>query len=313
MMYRTLGSYILHKAQHTGIGRAVWTRVRQYPAIKEKIYSIRARLEGPPRDLDAVASLALPENTAFRLALPEIDRIEGMFTHFSMAVIDALLSYQNEIGIAGNMLEFGVFKGRSAALMGRHLNSNERLVLVDNIDHLNRDAIARFRAAVDFLVCATEDFRKTYADFNKRRRSFRFIHIDASHDFRATFRELKMADDLLAENGIIAMDDFANLHYSQNIASIFKYLFTANTDLTIFMVTDEKAYLCRRSALVNYAPFVLDRMLAEVASRGSPACLARTDVDPEYRAFYLRPRKTTEGNCFYGWDVMRYRRMLQWP
>jgi hypothetical protein len=114
-----------------------------------------------------------------------------------------------------------------------------------------------------------------------------------------------MADELLADDGIIAMDDFANLHYSQNIAAIFKYLFTTKTDLTIFLTTDEKAYLCRRSVLPKYASFVLDRMLAEVESRGVTSCLARSDTDPEYRAFYLRPRDPGDDSCFYGLAIYR--------
>ena len=302
-MYRPLGNCLINLAKHTGIGRTVWARLRQYPAIRDWAYSKREQLQGPPKDLDAIASLTLPENVAFKNLLPQLDEIEGMFTHFSMSVIDALLSFQKDTGVEGDMLEFGVFRGKSAALLGRHLNPSEHLTLVDISDYLDRRAIEPFGSAATLMVCGTEDFKKKYADYNRKRRSFRFIHIDASHNFRPTFRELSMADELLANDGIIAMDDYANLNYSQNIAAIFKYLFTKKTDLMMFLLTNEKAYLCRRSALAKYLPFVLDRILAEVASRGIPSCLARTDSDPQYQAFYLRPREATDDSCFYGLNI----------
>jgi len=68
-----------------------------------------------------------------------------------------------------------------------------------------------------------------------------------------------MADALLAPRGIIAMDDYANLNYSQNIAAIFKYFYSSGTDLRIFLATNEKAYLCREADWAFYAGFVLDR------------------------------------------------------
>jgi hypothetical protein len=302
-MYRAVGHYFIRKAQQTKAGRAFLARLGQYLGTERWARPYDPR--GTVRDLDAIAGLTLPENLAFKSLVPQLDEIEGMFSPFSMSVIDSLLSFQKETGVRGDMLEFGVYRGKSAALIGRHLNPTEHLTLVDIADYLDRRAIALFQAAATFMICGTEDFKKKYASYNRKRKSFRFIHIDASHAFRATFRELQMADELLADDGVIAMDDFANLNYSQNIAAIFKYLFTTKTDLTIFLTTNEKAYLCRRSAFGKYASFVLDRMLAETASRGVPSCLARTDTDREYRAFYLRPPEGDEDSCFYGLKIYR--------
>ena len=121
-----------------------------------------------------------------------------------------------------------------------------------------------------------------------------------------------MADRLLAQDGLIALDDFTNLHYSQNIAAIFKYLYTTGTSLTPLVVTDEKAYLCRKSMRAFYARFVLERLLAEMESRGiSPVCLARTELHPDYRAFYLRCHSGEPGEKFYGLDI--YRDFFQVP
>src|ERR1700760_521967 len=66
------------------------------------------------RDLDAILSLTLPSNLSFEPRKDRAEMISGMFSIFSMAVIDLLLDYQNTAAIVGDMLEIGVFKGKSA-------------------------------------------------------------------------------------------------------------------------------------------------------------------------------------------------------
>jgi hypothetical protein len=112
-----------------------------------------------------------------------------------------------------------------------------------------------------------------------------------------------MADELLASQGIISMDDFTNLNYSQNIAAIFKYLHTIRTDLVMLLTTDEKAYLCRRKDSPLFADLILKTGAAEMRSRGIDTVLARTAYGPEYKAFYLRARNTGESGIFYGKEI----------
>ncbi|MDA9492011.1 hypothetical protein XI08_23765 [Bradyrhizobium sp. CCBAU 11361] len=121
-----------------------------------------------------------------------------------------------------------------------------------------------------------------------RRRRFarggtRFCHIDASHQFEPTLHELALADYMLSPQGVVCLDDYTNLNYSQILAATFKYLFTRRTDLTMFMVTNEKAYLWRRKMFPIYAEFVLHRAISEMAKRGiDDVCIARTDDTPSY-------------------------------
>ena len=231
------------------------------------------------------------------MARQKANTVEGMFPEFSMAVIDTLLSFQSKNKVEGNILEFGVYKGRSAAILGPHLAATERLVLVDIEDYLDPKAIQGFLKATDFILTPTENFRSAYKSYSKSLRTFRFIHIDASHAYRATFNEMKMADELLSDKGIIALDDFTNLNYAQNIAAIFKYLM-------IFLVTDQKAYLCRKADLGFFLEFILDNFIPEMRSREiEDCCLARTDLDTEFSAYYARTRLPGEEGHFYGVDI----------
>jgi predicted O-methyltransferase YrrM len=239
----------------------------------------------------------------FMPALANAHMIEGMLSDFSIAVMDMLLSLQTRSGISGHIVELGVFRGRSAAVLATHASRDERLILVDVADNFERERLVATYPKTEFLVCTTDLFPSVLSDYRRIAAACRFIHIDASHQFSLTFRELCIADKLLMDGGIIAVDDFANLNYSQNIAAIYKYLFTTRTTLTPLLVTAEKGYLCRRTDFPFYGKFVLDHAINAMALRDVPdALLARTDIDPDYRAFHLRTRNQGEGQ-FYGFSI----------
>ena len=49
----------------------------------------------------------------------------------------------------------------------------------------------------------------------RHRRSFRWIHIDGEHTGQAVANDLAIAHDLLADDGIICIDDFFSPAYPQ--------------------------------------------------------------------------------------------------
>jgi len=233
------------------------------------------------------------------------DLIEGMLSPFSMAVMDSLLAFQRERGTTGDMLEMGVYHGKSAAILAGRLSPAERLHLYDIANYFDRDALAKTGARISFNVSDTRHLKKRH--FRDLKRAVRFCHVDASHMFEPTMHEMAIADFLLSDEGILCLDDYTNLNYSQILAAAFKYLFTKRTNLVMFLVTDEKAYLCRRSSFPRYARFVLDDIIKQMDERGvRGTCLARTDDTPEYGAFYLRNKNPNEADDFYGGETYRH-------
>ena len=72
----------------------------------------------------------------------------------------------------------------------------------------------------------------------------------------------------------------------------------------MFLVTNEKAYLCRKSAFAMYSAFVLSNLQQEMADRGIPGtCLARTDISRTYSAFHLRSSNEEDTDTFYGAQI----------
>lgn len=264
----------------------------------------RQALQPPPRALVLPTSSGNPQQS-FEQTKVLAQSIEGMMSLFSMQVMDAVLTHQRQFGLKGHLAEFGVYKGRSAAVISAHRLAGERFVLVDIERYITDETVSSLFSTPEFWLGGSEDFARRYPDFAVLKGSVRFMHVDSSHSYRATFAEMKLADQLLSEGGVVCLDDFTNLNYSQILPALYKYLYTTNTDLTVFLVTDEKAYLCRRPWLEQYGTFVLKYLVDEMGQRGNPAVtIARTDWDDEYRAFYLRPRAEGEtdkyGETIYG-------------
>ena len=262
---------------------------------------IRKTLPAPTRkvvSLPKVEPAPLPPTYGERQAIAL--SIEGMMSTFSMQVMDALLIQQDTLGVIGHLVEFGVYKGRSTSLISAHVRDREKFIVVDIKQMLSEEVLTKLYARPEFFLGRSEDFRNDY-DVRSIRHAVRFMHVDSSHTYRTTLAEMAMIDDLLAPDGIACLDDFTNLDYSQILPAIFKYLYTVETDLTFVLVTREKGYPCRRPYFEQYGSFVLNRIVGEMAKRGNPdVTLARTDADPEYRAFFLRERYPDEESERYG-------------
>src|SRR5665213_1566719 len=231
----------------------------------------------------------------FRVVQELSSSIEGMLSLFSMQVMDSVLSYQDELKVSGHVVEFGVYKGKSAALLSAHVTPPERLILVDVHKQFPDKTSDRMFVRPEFISGKSESFGRTFADYQEFRSAVRFLHVDSSHTFKTTYAEMQLSDELLSPHGIVCMDDYTNLNYSQILPAIFKYLFTNRTNLTVFMVTDEKCYICRKEFFALYAGFVLVKSLPALARRGNTAVsIARTDRDAEYKAFYVRAKASPD-------------------
>jgi len=198
-------------------------------------------------------------------------------------------------------VEFGVYKGKSATIIGFQIRPGERFVLVDVERYITDDTLQALPVPAEFVQCRSEDFSSSFGDYRKLGGQVRFLHVDSSHAYRTTLGEMAMADELLSADGVLCLDDYSNLNYSQILPAVYKYLFTTDTDLTPFLVTGEKCYLCRRAHFEKYGGYVLERLVDDMRARKSaPVTLARTDADPEYSAFYLRPSLTPDEGRHYG-------------
>ena len=176
-----------------------------------------------------MSSATAPSPTPFR---PErLDDIPGWFFANDRVLFDWFLGdYQREV--RGDLLELGVYLGKSAVLLGRYLHPEEKLTVCDLFDSDAADDEANSAEVSDFYQSnlSRDRFEQNYlafhdrlpeiieaptsvlADGRVRDGSCRFVHVDASHLYEHVAGDIQVARKALMPNGVVVLDDYRSEH-----------------------------------------------------------------------------------------------------
>lgn len=203
--------------------------------------------------------------------------VEGWFNALSIALWDVLLTHQNTQKITGDLLEIGVWQGKSAGMLAAHTRPTETLRLVDIYVHENLKANLEafgtaFRCDIEFN--RSDSFAFFTSDFlTRHRRSFRLIHVDGHHVAHAIWDDLSHAAHLLSADGLLIVDDFCNTRFPQVTECLYRFLDRNADEFAMFLCGGNKAYVSRVRAHENY--------LSLVSSTAFPTALALRNVVAE--------------------------------
>jgi hypothetical protein len=193
--------------------------------------------------------------------------VHGFLSSLDAQVIEALLLHQREANIAGHLCEIGVHHGRLFLMLALARQRGERALAIDlfeddpmnaNTEHAGRDG-ALFKNAQRLRIeLSNEEIFKTSsldlkpADIVARTTGpIRFFSIDGGHFYRHVENDLRLAQQTLSTEGIIAVDDFFNIGWAD--VSFATYDFLRNTDSVVpFAVTPTKIYLAPSAAAEKY-------------------------------------------------------------
>jgi methyltransferase family protein len=195
--------------------------------------------------------------------------VPGWFFPVSAAIWDTLLSYQVENNIRGNLMEIGVYKGKSAVMAALHSQANETCILVDPMP------LDDVRQRIEYLVPQTQcqylqeksQYLLRYAFLTEAARDFRWIHIDGEHTAEAVSNDLSIAETLLCDRGILAVDDFFSPSYPQITLAVFRFLEANPNRLALILCGYNKGYLCRPKAAREYLTFIRSSLYPNLAKR----------------------------------------------
>ncbi len=238
---------------------------------------------------------------------------EGWFAEEAAATWDALLAFQRRGGRSGNLLEIGVWHGKSAALLALHTDaSREACVLVDRYLDAARVESTLERTRADWRDAARlvrSDSARLVVDplVVDGFASFRWIHIDGEHSARAVSSDLSLAQTLLAEDGIVCLDDFLSWLYPQVSEAVFRYLRENPDHFSLFLCGHNKGYLARTHFVHEYLGFCDRELLDEVEARGHQPMLAKTTYPAELNCFSLGPRIANARRRGPDWEQGRIR------
>lgn len=183
--------------------------------------------------------------------------VPGWFFDEDIALFDFFLAQQTKDNLAGDLLELGVYYGKSAIVMGSHVKQGERLTVVDLFERpadtdanvaendrtysgLTRAAFERhylrFHPALPLIVqAATADVLQHVGE-----RRHRFVHVDASHLYEHVSQDLDSARVLLGDSGLVVVDDYRSAHTPGVAAAVWERVATGG--LSPVALTDSKFY-----------------------------------------------------------------------
>lgn len=186
-----------------------------------------------------------------------IEDVRGWLRPADAFLMGWLLERQVRLGQGGDLVELGVFHGKSAIHIGYHIADGERLVVCDLFEQAGTSAALRPGARGFYKELSQQIFERNYLVFHKTLPvvvqgpsetilahvgpgTCRFVHIDASHLYEHVRTDTRSARTMLGEDGIVVFDDYRTAHTPGTAAAVWEAM--ANDGLRVICLTDNKFY-----------------------------------------------------------------------
>lgn len=154
------------------------------------------------------------------------------------------------------VIEFGTYKGKYLSLL-YYLTRVERAPVlgVDYFKQTTPDVVRKGMETLfddigrlELMTADTKDLQPDDLKTALKGVEAKFISIDAEHTAPAVFSDLALAQELLAEGGVIAVDDYTNVHCPGVTEGAINFLSSAeNTRLAAFTSCCNKLFLTTHS------------------------------------------------------------------
>ncbi|MFC9741625.1 class I SAM-dependent methyltransferase [Streptomyces noursei] len=158
-----------------------------------------------------------------------LSEVKGWFFTADQLLFDWFLRHQQDRGVAGDLLELGAYMGKSAIFLGARLRPEERFTVCDLFDSPAEDASNSREMAKSYATLTRRAFEANYLSFHDElpvvvqglsssvsehvaADSVRFAHIDASHLYAHVHGDILAVRELLADAGVVVMDDYRAEH-----------------------------------------------------------------------------------------------------
>lgn len=212
--------------------------------------------------------------TGTEVYVAQLDSIAGWFSLVDVLMFNDILRHQLEptyVGAPGDLLEIGCFMGKSAILLGYGQGENSLVVcdIFGDPDLHDCEACTdhpMYRAATADRFCANWDLYhpvrpeafacdSQHLEPRIAQRSFRFIHVDACHNYRCVQSDITLAVSHAAPGCVVALDDYRATQLPGVGAAVWQAVCFGL--LFPFAVSDAKLYAC---VSANEARYWLDRL-----------------------------------------------------
>jgi len=205
-------------------------------------------------------------NIAFTDQWNMSQKIEGWFNYPTALVWNYLFCCQEILNVRGNLVELGVWHGKSLTHSLAHCRPGERHLAIDiELRDGLKMTIASSHAASQIV------FRKGLSTTPGVEYDvpgpYRWIHIDAGHDKHSVLDDLKLWAPRLSEGGILVMDDFFNHRWAEVTDATFEYLYAYDHNIAPLCIGANKAYFTTKAGHRLYRDFFRGKFISEYITK----------------------------------------------
>ena len=195
------------------------------------------------------------------------ERVQGWFGRVDGQIFYELLRFQNALKIDGGVAEIGVHHGKSFIALCLALEENQKAYAVDvfedqqkNVDNSGRGNRRIFKSnlslfdipAVAVVIDPRASDQVTQDDIRNAVGAVRFFSIDGGHWRQVVKNDLLLANGVLAEAGVIALDDFMRPEWPEVSLGFFDWYEETQKQIVPFAIGFNKLYLCHRAYLSRF-------------------------------------------------------------
>lgn len=191
--------------------------------------------------------------------------IDGWLIDCAALLTQRLLGFQRDHHLLGPLLEIGVYRGKYLSiLLQSALQTTDRVFGIDTFHIVPKEELLQnirslIPGGIDLLDVI--EGKSTDCDAATLLRTMRgkprFISVDGSHSYADVLHDLQLADRMLVEHGIVAVDDFLNpLTIEVNRAA--NAFMESKPHLAAFAFVTNKLFLARPSRAAQYHDIVED-------------------------------------------------------
>jgi hypothetical protein len=185
-----------------------------------------------------------------------LDDIPGWFPGPDQRVFTHFLS-PDAVVPRGDLVELGVYLGKSAVLMGDFKADDETFTVCDLFGASSGDDANDRENASSYRTLDRQSFERNYLALHDelpvvvqglssvivdhvKPDTARFVHIDASHLYEHVAIDVESARHMLLPDGVVCFDDFRSPHTPGVAAAVWEAVW--NKGLNIICVTSKKLY-----------------------------------------------------------------------
>jgi len=162
--------------------------------------------------------------------LRALDTVPGWLEERDLRLLAEVDRLHQVHGIDGDLLEIGVYHGKTAIVLGLLLHARQRLALCDVFgDQSKLSPENRIEGETWYDRYGMADFERSYLRFHPElptvwampsteidadglAGTFRLLHIDGSHNYEVVRQDIRTAEQLLGEGGVVVFDDWCTAH-----------------------------------------------------------------------------------------------------